>query len=87
MEVFAGFAELLMKWVIIPLVAAVGWLIKKLMEMDKERSSMITDLRVLETKVEAHADASKASYKSLQTQMEAVLKKLDGIESYLRERK
>jgi hypothetical protein len=87
MEQIVTVADLLLKWIVVPTLAAVGWLVKKLIDMDKERNSLVTDVRVLETKVQAHADASKASYKSLQTQMEAVLKKLDGIESYLREKK
>ena len=87
MEQVLTMADLFLKWIVVPTLGAVAWLIKKLVDMDKERSNLVTDVRVLETKVQAHADASKASYASLQKQMEAVLNKLDGIESYLRDKK
>jgi len=70
----------LMKWIVAPLVAMVIWMLKKI-------TAMSTEMRVLEAKLEAQAEASKNAHAALQQQMTQVLSKLDGIESYLRKDK
>ena len=67
----------LMKWIVAPLVGMVIWMLKKI-------TSMSTEMRVLEAKLEAQAEASKNAHAALQQQMSQVLSKLDGIEAYLR---
>jgi len=67
----------LMKWIVAPLVGMVIWMLKKI-------TSMSTEMRVLEAKLEAQAEASKNAHAALQQQMTQVLSKLDGIEAYLR---
>ena len=70
----------LMKWIVAPLAAMVIWMLKKI-------TAMSTEMRVLEAKLEAQAEASKNAHAALQQQMTQVLSKLDGIESYLRKDK
>jgi len=67
----------LMKWIVAPLTAMVIWMIKRI-------TGMSTEMKVLEAKLEAQAEASKNAHASLQQQMTQVLTKLDGIEAYLR---
>jgi len=81
----AGEAEVelidpLMKWIVAPLAAMVVWMLKKI-------TTMSTEMRVLEAKLEAQAEASKNAHAALQQQMTQVLSKLDGIEAYLRKDK
>jgi len=70
----------LMKWIVAPLAGMVIWMLKKI-------TSMSTEMRVLEAKLEAQAEASKNAHAALQQQMSQVLSKLDGIEAYLRKDK
>jgi len=70
----------LMRWIVAPLAAMVIWMLKKI-------TNMSTEMRVLEAKLEAQAEASKNAHAALQQQMTQVLSKLDGIESYLRKDK
>jgi len=70
----------LMKWIVAPLAAMVIWMLKKI-------TAMSTEMRVLEAKLEAQAEASKNAHAALQQQMSQVLAKLDGIEAYLRKDK
>jgi len=70
----------LMRWIVAPLAAMVIWMLKKI-------TAMSTEMRVLEAKLEAQAEASKNAHAALQQQMTQVLSKLDGIESYLRKDK
>ena len=70
----------LMKWIVAPLAAMVIWMLKKI-------TAMSTEMRVLEAKLEAQAEASKNAHAALQQQMSQVLAKLDGIEAYLRKEK
>lgn len=67
----------LMKWIVAPLAAMVIWMLKKI-------TAMSTEMRVLEAKLVAQAEASKNAHAALQQQMSQVLSKLDGIEAYLR---
>lgn len=69
--------DLTMKWIVAPLLAIVVWLLKRV-------TSMSTEIKVLETKIEAQSEASKAAHDNLQAQMTQILHKLDGIEAYLR---
>lgn len=67
----------LMKWIVAPLFALVLWVMKRI-------TSMSTEMRVLEAKLEAQVQASKSSHEALQHQMGLVLSKLDSLEAYLR---
>lgn len=67
----------LMKWIVAPLFALVIWIMKRI-------TTMSTEMRVLEAKLEAQAEASKTSHAVLQQQMGLVLSKLDSLEAYLR---
>jgi len=67
----------LMRWIVAPLAAMVIWMLKKI-------TNMSTEMRVLEAKLEAQAEASKNAHAALQQQMTQILSKLDGIEAYLR---
>lgn len=69
--------DLVMKWVVAPLLGVVVWLLKRV-------TSMSTEIRVLETKIEAQSEASKTAHENLQAQMTQVLHKLDSLEAYLR---
>ena len=69
--------DLTMKWIVAPLLAVVVWLLKRV-------TSMSTEIKVLETKIEAQSEASKTAHDNLQGQMTQILHKLDGIEAYLR---
>jgi len=72
--------DLAMKWLVAPLVGLVAWMLKRL-------TTMSTEIKIIEAKMEAQAEASKASHASLQQQMAQIISKLDGIESYLRKDK
>jgi hypothetical protein len=67
----------LMRWIVAPLAAMVIWMLKKI-------TNMSTEMRVLEAKLEAQAEANKNAHAALQQQMTQILSKLDGIEAYLR---
>ena len=69
--------DMAMKWIVAPLFAVVVWLLKRV-------ASMGTEIKVLETKIEAQSEASRQSHDNLQQQMTQILNKLDGLESYLR---
>ena len=87
MDNFVNVADLILRFMVLPILGLVGWLMKKIMDMDRNRQEMTTDIRVLEAKMEAHAEASKTSYKTLKETMDKAIAKLDGIEQYLREKK
>jgi len=72
--------DLAMKWLVGPLVGLVAWMLKRL-------TTMSTEIKIIEAKMEAQAEASKTSHASLQQQMAQIISKLDGIESYLRKDK
>ena len=72
--------DLAMKWIVAPLMAIVIWLLKRV-------TSMGTEIKVLETKIEAQGEASRQAHQNLNGQISQVLAKLDGIESYLRKEK
>ena len=69
--------DLTMKWVVAPLLGIVVWLLKRV-------TSMGTEIKVLETKIEAQGEASRQAHQNLNNQMGQILAKLDGIEAYLR---
>lgn len=69
--------DLAMKWIVAPLLGIVVWLLKRV-------TSMSTEIKVLETKIEAQSEASKAAHDNLQSQMTQILNKLDSLESFLR---
>lgn len=69
--------DMAMKWIVAPLLAVVVWLLKRV-------TSMSTEIKVLETKIEAQSEASRQAHQNLNAQMGQILAKLDGIESYLR---
>ena len=69
--------DLTMKWVVAPLLGIVVWLLKRV-------TSMGTEIKVLETKIEAQGEASRQAHQNLTNQMGQILAKLDGIEAYLR---
>lgn len=69
--------DMTMKWIVAPLLGVVIWLLKRV-------TSMGTEIKVLETKIEAQGEASRQAHQNLNQQMGQVLAKLDGIESYLR---
>ena len=73
MELF----DLAMKWIVAPLVGIVVWLLKRV-------TNMATEIKVLETKIEAQGQASKAAHENLQSQMTQILTKLDSLEAFLR---
>lgn len=73
MELF----DLAMKWIVAPLIGIVVWLLKRV-------TSMSTEIKVLETKIEAQCKASKTAHENLQSQMMQVLHKLDSLEAFLR---
>lgn len=87
MDNFVNVADLILRYMVLPILGLVGWLMKKIMDMDRNRQEMTTDIRVLEAKMEAHAEASKTSYKTLKETMDKAIAKLDGIEQYLRDKK
>jgi len=67
----------LMKWIVAPLAGLVAWMLKRI-------NAMTTEMKVLEAKLEAQGEASKAAHAALQQQMTQILTKLDSLESYLR---
>jgi hypothetical protein len=69
--------DLTMKWIVAPLAGVVVWLLKRV-------ASMATEIKVLETKIEAQSQASRAAHENLQSQMTQILNKLDSLEEYLR---
>ena len=69
--------DMTMKWIVAPLLGVVIWLLKRV-------TSMATEIKVLETKIEAQGEASRQAHQNLNQQMGQVLAKLDGIEAYLR---
>lgn len=69
--------DMTMKWIVAPLLGVVIWLLKRV-------TSMGTEIKVLETKIEAQGEASRQAHQNLNQQMGQVLSKLDGIEAYLR---
>ena len=73
MELF----DLAMKWIVAPLVGIVVWLLKRV-------TNMATEIKVLETKIEAQGQVSKAAHENLQSQMTQILTKLDSLEAFLR---
>lgn len=73
MELF----DLAMKWIVAPLIGIVVWLLKRV-------TSMSTEIKVLETKIEAQSQASKTAHENLQAQMTQILHKLDSLEVFLR---
>jgi len=67
----------LMKWIVAPLAGLVAWMMKRI-------NGMTTEMKVLEAKLEAQAEASKNAHAALQQQMTQILTKLDNLEAYLR---
>jgi len=72
--------DMAMKWIVAPLLGIVVWLLKRV-------TSMGTEIKVLETKIEAQGEASRQAHQNLNGQISQVLAKLDGIEAYLRKEK
>lgn len=66
-----------MRWIVAPLIGVVLWLLKKITNLD-------TEIRILDTKLEAQAKASKESHEALQATLGQVLARLDSIDRYLR---
>lgn len=79
-EINMEFIDPIMKWLVMPLTGFVAWLLKRINVMN-------TELKVLESKIEAQAEASKQSHASIQQTMAQVIAKLDSIETYLRKDK
>lgn len=71
------FIDPIMRWVVAPLIGVVLWLLKKITNLD-------TEIRILDTKLEAQAKASKESHEALQATLGQVLARLDSIDRYLR---
>lgn len=69
--------DMAMKWIVAPLIGVVVWLLKRV-------TAMATEIKVLETKIEAQSEASRQAHDNLQQQMTQILNKLDGLEAYLR---
>jgi hypothetical protein len=92
-----SFFESVYRYLILPVFAGVWWLIRKISGLEQEVAIMKreaaasenvlrAELRLVEAKVQGQIDISSAHHATTQQQQETMMKKLDSIEAYLRER-
>ena len=91
----AEIIDTVMNWVVAPLTIAMVWLLGRLralnagdtalrQEMHDELSGVKADVRVVEARLEEQAQAAKESRTAVTKQLDAVITKLNDIETYLR---
>ena len=71
------FIDPIMRWIVAPLIGVVIWLLRKITNLD-------TEVKILDTKLEAQAKASHESHEALQGTLTQVLARLDSIDQHLR---